>query len=156
MIQKAHFHGFMMTCTLNERTNQPHNRCCDQQIYVSQDATEPARRLMTHLTNYCEGNKNRQFRLFLLQNLTSMRTPSHFILDCLLVSCREPPLTPCSISILGPWAGSQLLDHCRDPIIYLHHHVIPAHDTFFPSSSSFSALVLNIIGGACIDLSKLV
>ena len=89
MIQKANFYRFMMTCALIEslQKKQPYNRWCGQQIYVSQDATELVRRLMTHLTNYCEEDKKRQFRLFLLQNLT-MRTPSRFILGCLLVSCR--------------------------------------------------------------------
>ena len=100
---------------------------CVTSAYICQDGRG---RLLTHVTNYCEEDKNPRFRLFLLQNLT-MRTLGHFILVAYWCHVANRPLLPAR-SPSGPWADSQPLDHCRD------------HQIFAPSCHTcFSNALLN-------------
>ena len=111
--------------------------------YVCQDGRG---RLLTHVTNYCEEDKKRQFHLFAVSKSDKASYSQPFrpapdaywchVANRPLLSARSPS-SPWA-NLLLPLGGPQLLDHCRAPIIYLHHHVIPAANTFIPSSSLWS------------------
>ena len=140
MIHTIHFTSRIMMYWNSKRTN--YTVGCVTSAYICQDGRG---RLLTHVTNYCEEDKKRQFHLFAVSksDKASYSQPSRpapaaywcHVANRPLLSARSPS-SPWA-TLLLPLGGSQLLDHCRAPIIYLHHHVIPAANTFIPSSSLY-------------------